>query len=198
MLWREGWIYPINTSQNIMIAETSHTIMLIFFISSSPSASVVQQKRKLHMCTGINILRSASVVGVISLFYHSLAFLMVHTVKHWQHLCSFVAKCLHQYVSRVLSWSALAQSWLMLDKWWFNRLNIQDVTCAVTKNMFGESSGASFSHHQHHSLSLWTAWGINSICGQRARSERKTQQVNSVITSAEQCWIFENYICYKA
>lgn len=66
--------------------------------------------------------------------------------------------------------------------------NKQDVSCAVTKTMFG-----SFFHH-HQSLSGWTAWGINSILGQWAWSERKTQQVNWVIISAEQSRFFKN--CY--
>lgn len=87
-------------------------------------------------CVGIKISWSAPVVGLIYQLYCGFALLMVHTVK--QCLCSY--RC----VSSVPARSAPAQSWAMLDKWWFNRRNIQDVTCAVTKNMFGERSRAVF------------------------------------------------------
>lgn len=120
MLWRDC----INTSKH----DDYRNIPLNLFISSSLFAHYKEKAEIACVCTGIKISWSASVVGLICWLYYGLAFLMV---KHWQCLCSFVAKCLHQYVSTVLSWQ------MVIPK---NNLTVCGL--CYDQNMFGGSSKA--------------------------------------------------------
>lgn len=64
---------------------------------------------------------------------------------------------------------------LEADKWWVSWINILYSMWLVLqpKICLEKLPECFYSHHQHQSLSSWTAWRINSIWGQRGEAKER-------------------------